>query len=46
LVAKQIIACNRVAGTVVAGNEDGAKNCIAEMASAMTEIGFCVPPLA
>jgi multimeric flavodoxin WrbA len=39
---ERMIACNRVAGFVVTGNEDGAKNCISEM----TEIGFCTPPLA
>lgn len=27
------------------GNEDGAKNCISELASAAVELGFCVPPL-
>jgi multimeric flavodoxin WrbA len=42
----RMIAFNRVAGFVVTGNEDGAKNCISEMQAAMTEIGFCVPPLA
>ncbi len=42
----RMIAYNRVAGFVVTGNEDGAKNCISEMASGMIEIGFCVPPLA
>ena len=44
--AGQMIAYNRVAGSVVTGNEDGAKHCIAEMQAAMTEIGFCAPPLA
>lgn len=43
--AGQMIAYNRVAGFVVTGNEDGAKNCIAQMQAAATEIGFCVPPL-
>jgi len=33
-------------GFVVAGNKDGAKNCISELASAAVELGFCVPPLA
>jgi multimeric flavodoxin WrbA len=42
----RMIAYNRVAGFVVTGNEDGAKNCISEMQAAMTEIGFCAPPLA
>lgn len=42
----QMIAYNRVAGFVATGNEDGAKHCIAEMETAMIEIGFCVPPLA
>jgi multimeric flavodoxin WrbA len=42
----RMIAYNRVAGFVVTGNEDGAKNCISEMASGLIEIGFCVPPLA
>jgi multimeric flavodoxin WrbA len=44
--AGQMIAFNRVAGSVVTGNEDGAKHCIAEIQAAMTEIGFCAPPLA
>lgn len=44
--AGQMIAYNRVAGFVVTGNEDGAKSCISEMASAMVEVGFTVPPLA
>jgi len=44
--AGQMIAFNRVAGSVVTGNEDGAKHCIAEMQATMTEIGFCAPPLA
>jgi hypothetical protein len=42
----RMIAFNRVVGSVVTGNEDGAKHCIAEMQAAMTEIGFCAPPLA
>jgi multimeric flavodoxin WrbA len=42
----QMIAYDRVAGFVVTGNEDGAKNCISELASAAVELGFCVPPLA
>jgi multimeric flavodoxin WrbA len=42
----RMIAFNRVSGSVVTGNEDGAKHCIAEMQAAMTEIGFCAPPLA
>jgi len=42
----QMIAYNRVAGFVVTGNEDGAKNCISELASAAAELGFCVPLLA
>ena len=37
------IAYNHVAGFVVTGNEDGAHNCIAEMAQAMFDIGFTVP---
>ena len=41
----QMIAYNRVAGFVGTGNEDGAKNCISELASAAVELGFCVPPL-
>lgn len=44
--ARQMISYNRVAGFVVTGNEDGAKSCISEMASAMVEVGFTVPPLA
>jgi multimeric flavodoxin WrbA len=44
--AGQMIAFNRVSGSVVTGNEDGAKHCIAELQAAMTEIGFCAPPLA
>jgi multimeric flavodoxin WrbA len=42
----RMIAFNRVVGSVVTGNEDGAKRCIAEMQAVMTEIGFCAPPLA
>jgi hypothetical protein len=41
-----MIAYNRVAGFVVIGNEDGAKHRIAELQAAMTEVGFCAPPLA
>jgi len=41
----QMIAYNRLAGFVITGNEDGAKNCISELASAAVELGFCVPPL-
>ncbi len=37
------VAYNKVAGFVVTGNEDGAHNCIAEMAQAMFDIGFTVP---
>jgi multimeric flavodoxin WrbA len=44
--AGQMIAYNPVAGSVVTGNEDGAKHCVAEMQAAMTDIGFCAPPLA
>jgi multimeric flavodoxin WrbA len=42
----QMIAYNRVAGFVITGNEDGAKNCISKLASAAVELGFCFPPLA
>jgi hypothetical protein len=41
-----MIAYNCVAGSVVTGNEDGAKRCIAELQAAITELGFCAPPLA
>ena len=44
--AGQMITFNRDAGSVVTGNEDGAKHCIAELQAAMTEVGFCAPPLA
>jgi multimeric flavodoxin WrbA len=44
--AGQMIAFNRVVGSVVTGNEDGAKHCIAELQAATTEVGFCAPPLA
>src|SRR3712207_9282566 len=44
--ARQMIAFNRVAGSVGTGNEDGAKHCIAELRAATTEIGFGAPPRA
>jgi multimeric flavodoxin WrbA len=37
------VAYNRVAGVVVTGNEDGAHHVIAEVASALIDIGFTVP---
>ncbi|AHY46226.1 Hypothetical Protein RradSPS_0943 [Rubrobacter radiotolerans] len=43
--AGQMILYNRVAGFAVTGNEDGAKNCISDLAAAV-ELGFAVPPLA
>jgi multimeric flavodoxin WrbA len=41
----KMFAYNRVAGFADTGNEDGAKNCISELASAAVELGFCVPLL-
>jgi multimeric flavodoxin WrbA len=37
------LAYNRVAGMMVTGNEDGAHHVIAEVASALIDIGFTVP---
>ncbi|TQS41480.1 flavodoxin family protein [Cryptosporangium phraense] len=37
------VAYNRVAGVVVTGNEDGAKNAIAAVSSGLIEIGYTVP---
>lgn len=37
------VAFNRVAGFVVTGNEDGAHHVIAELAQAVSDIGFTVP---
>jgi multimeric flavodoxin WrbA len=37
------VAFNRVAGFVVTGNEDGAHHVIAELAQAVTDIGYTVP---
>lgn len=37
------VAYNRVAGTVVTGNEDGAHHVIAEIHGALGDIGFTVP---
>ena len=37
------IAYNRVAGVVVTGNEDGAHHVIANLAQALTDIGYTIP---
>ena len=37
------VAYNRVAGVVNTGNEDGAHHVIAEVSSALTDIGFTIP---
>ena len=37
------VAFNRVAGVVVTGNEDGAHHVIAEIGSALGDIGYTVP---
>ncbi|UCM91591.1 flavodoxin family protein [Streptomyces marincola] len=37
------VAFNRVAGTVVTGNEDGAHHVISEIAGALGDIGYTVP---
>ncbi|MGW2516214.1 flavodoxin family protein [Streptomyces sp. NPDC001617] len=37
------VACNRVAGVVVTGNEDGAHHVISEISGALTDIGCTVP---
>jgi multimeric flavodoxin WrbA len=40
---KRPVAYNHVAGVVATGNEDGAKHVIAELSSALIELGFTVP---
>ena len=40
---KRPVAYNIVAGVVATGNEDGAKHVIAELSSALIELGFTVP---
>ncbi|MFJ6672876.1 flavodoxin family protein [Actinosynnema sp. NPDC091369] len=37
------VACNRVAGVVVTGNEDGAHHVISEVAGALGDIGYTIP---
>ncbi|MEV4068622.1 hypothetical protein [Nonomuraea fuscirosea] len=37
------VACNRVAGVVVTGNEDGAHHVISEIAGALGDIGYTIP---
>jgi len=37
------VACNKVAGVVVTGNEDGAHHVISEVAGGLIDIGFTVP---
>jgi hypothetical protein len=37
------VAYNRVAGVVVAGNEDGAHHVISEVSGALADIGFTIP---
>jgi multimeric flavodoxin WrbA len=37
------IAYNRVAGVVVAGNEDGAHHVISEISGALSDIGYTIP---
>jgi multimeric flavodoxin WrbA len=37
------VACNRVAGVVVTGNEDGAHHVISEIAGGLGDIGFTIP---
>jgi multimeric flavodoxin WrbA len=37
------VACNRVAGVVVTGNEDGAHHVISEISGALCDIGYTIP---
>lgn len=37
------VACNRVAGVIVTGNEDGAHHVISEVSGALGDIGFTIP---
>lgn len=37
------VAFNKVAGVVVTGNEDGAHHVIAEVSSALVDVGFTIP---
>jgi len=37
------VACNRVAGVVVTGNEDGAHHGISEITGALADIGYTIP---
>lgn len=37
------VACNRVAGVVVTGNEHGAHHVISEISGALADIGYTIP---
>ena len=37
------VACNRVAGVVVTGNEDGAHHVISEITGGLQDIGYTIP---